>query len=91
MSKLGVTLRPTGLSYTAAVELGKRAEDAGFDGAFLVEAPVGNDAMASAQAIAHATRRITVGTGITNLYVRHPAQLGAAAVAIDELSDGRFI
>lgn len=91
MSKLGVTLWPTGLSYTAAVDLGKRAEDAGFDGVFLVEAPVGNDAMASAQAITHATRHITVGTGIANLYVRHPAQLGAAAVAIDELSGGRFI
>jgi alkanesulfonate monooxygenase SsuD/methylene tetrahydromethanopterin reductase-like flavin-dependent oxidoreductase (luciferase family) len=91
MSKLGVTLWPTGLSYSAARDLGKRAEDTGFDGIFLVEVPVGNDVMASAQAIVHATHRFTVGTGIANIYVRHPAQLGAAAVAIDELSGGRFI
>src|SRR5262245_547871 len=31
MSRLGVTLWPTGLSYTAARDLGKRAEDTGFD------------------------------------------------------------
>lgn len=91
MSKLGFTLWPIDLRYTVAVNLGKCAEEAGFDGVFLVEAPVANDAMMSAQAIALATRRITVGTGIANLYVRHPAQLGAAAVAIDELSNGRFI
>lgn len=91
MSSLGVSLWPQELTYTAAVDLGKRTEDAGFDGIFLVEAPVANDAMMSAQAIALATQRITVGTGIANLYVRHPAQLGAASVAIDELSKGRFI
>lgn len=37
------------------------------------------------------TRHITVGTGIANLYFRHPATLGVGAVAIDELSGGRFI
>jgi alkanesulfonate monooxygenase SsuD/methylene tetrahydromethanopterin reductase-like flavin-dependent oxidoreductase (luciferase family) len=91
MSPLGVTLFPHGLSYTETVDLGRLAEDHGFDSLFVVEAPNNNDAMAMAQAIALGTRRITVGTGIANVYLRHPALLGAAAVAVDELSGGRFV
>lgn len=100
MPSLGVSLFPgvygqggqTPVRYTQAVELGKRAEEAGFDGVFVVKAGMLiNDAMATAQAIALATQRITVGTGIAHVDYRQPALLGASAVAIDELSGGRFI
>lgn len=91
MAQLGVSFYPHGLSYTEVAALGKLAEDHGFDSAFVVEGGVNNDAMAMAQAMAMTTRRIIIGTGIANLYLRHPAMLGASAVAIDELSDGRFI
>jgi alkanesulfonate monooxygenase SsuD/methylene tetrahydromethanopterin reductase-like flavin-dependent oxidoreductase (luciferase family) len=73
------------------MSLGTLAEEQGFDGVFIVEGGVNNDAMAMVQAIALATQRITIGTGIANLYLRHPALLGAGAVAIDELSGGRLI
>jgi alkanesulfonate monooxygenase SsuD/methylene tetrahydromethanopterin reductase-like flavin-dependent oxidoreductase (luciferase family) len=79
------------LSYAVVADLGRLAEDKGFDGVFVVEAGASNDAMAMAQAIAMRTQRITVGTGIANLYLRHPVTLGAGAVAIDELSNGRFV
>ena len=91
MELLGVSLYPQGLSYTKAARLGALAEEQGFDGIFAVEGGLNNDVMATVQAIAAATRRITVGTGIANLYLRHPALLGAGAVAIDELSGGRLI
>ncbi len=100
MAPLGISLYPgaygqggqTPLRYSQAVELGKRAEEAGFDGVFVVEAGMLiNDALATAQAIALATQRITVGTGIAHVDYRHPALLGASAVAIDELSGGRFV
>jgi 5,10-methylenetetrahydromethanopterin reductase len=91
MAALGVSFYPHGLSYRAAVALGKLAEDRGFDRVFVVEGGTNNDAMAMAEAVALGTQRITIGTGIANLYLRHPALLGAGAVAIDELSDGRFI
>lgn len=42
------------------------------------------------EAIGLGTQRVTVGTGIVNLHFRHPAMLGARAVAIDELSDRRL-
>ncbi|MBI3303983.1 MAG: LLM class flavin-dependent oxidoreductase [Deltaproteobacteria bacterium] len=91
MAALGVSFWPFGLSYKAVVELGKRAEDHGFDGVFAVEGGASNDVMATVEAIALATQRVTVGTGIANLYLRHPATLGAGAVAVDELSGGRLI
>src|SRR5207249_8144350 len=53
-----------------------------------------NDGMATLAtclAMTMDTRRITVRADIANVYLRHPATLGAAAVAIDELCDGRFI
>lgn len=91
MAKLGVSFYPHGLTYRQAAALGQLAEDRGFDSVFVVEGGVNNDVMAMTQAIAVQTSHITVGTGIANLYFRHPATLGAGAVAIDELSDGRFI
>jgi luciferase-like monooxygenase len=72
-----------GLSYRACAELGLRAEERGFDGVFVVETYT-TDAMAAVQAIALNTRRITVASGIANVYLRHPVPLGAGAVAIDE-------
>jgi alkanesulfonate monooxygenase SsuD/methylene tetrahydromethanopterin reductase-like flavin-dependent oxidoreductase (luciferase family) len=91
MAALGVSFFPQGLRYTTVVRLGKLAEDRGFDGVFVVEAGVSSDAMASVEAIALAMRRITVATGIVNVYLRHPALLGAGAKAIAELSEGRLI
>ena len=88
---LGITLYGgQGLSYREAVDLARLAEAGGFDAVFAVETFV-TDGMATCLAMATGTRHITVGAGIANVYLRHPATLGAAAVAIDELSDGRFI
>lgn len=91
MSPLGVTLYPFDLDTPALVRLGREAEAHGFDAVFVVEQGASNDAMAAVEAIALATRRIAVGPGIANLHLRHPALLGAAAVAVDELSGGRLV
>lgn len=88
---LGVTLYGAqGLAYRDAVDLARRAEERGFDAVFVAET-FANDGLATCLAMALGTRRIAVGAGIANVYLRHPATLGAAAVAIDELSGGRFI
>lgn len=47
--------------------------------------------MATLATVAHATRTIPVGLGITSPYMRHPTVLASEAAAIDELSGGRFI
>jgi len=42
-------------------------------------------------AIAHATRRIRIGTGIANAFTRSPLLHASAAMDLDELSGGRMI
>ncbi len=77
-------------SARADVELAQRAERAGFDSVFTVEffnrhgfVPLG--------AIAQATTRIRIGTGIANAFTRAPLLHASAAMDLDELSDGRMV
>jgi 5,10-methylenetetrahydromethanopterin reductase len=71
------------------IEWARAAEDAGLYGVFLTEA--GNDSLACALALALNTKRIRVGTAITNIYLRHPVLLANEAAAVQEFSGGRFI
>jgi probable F420-dependent oxidoreductase len=79
-----------GGSARADVELAQRAERAGFDSVFTIEffnrhgyVPLG--------AIAQATERIRIGTGIANAFTRSPLLHASAAMDLDELSGGRMI
>lgn len=78
----------------------KIAEDAGFDGIFISEhfnpwvadKGAAGFGLATLGAIAQATRKIKLMTGvITPLYRYHPAVVAQAAATIDRLSDGRFM
>jgi probable F420-dependent oxidoreductase len=79
-----------GGSARADVELAIRAEAAGFDSVFTIEffnrhgyVPLG--------AIAQATSRIRIGTGIANAFTRTPLLHASAAMDLDELSQGRMV
>jgi 5,10-methylenetetrahydromethanopterin reductase len=67
----------------------RRAEALGFEAVFIPESF--NDSLAYAEAVAFATSRIKVGTGITNIYLRHPTLLAQQAAAVQEFSDGRLL
>jgi len=71
------------------VEWTKAAEDAGFDGVFMTEA--NNDSLACSLALGFNTRRVTLGTAITNIYLRHPLLLANEVAALHEFTGGRFI
>jgi alkanesulfonate monooxygenase SsuD/methylene tetrahydromethanopterin reductase-like flavin-dependent oxidoreductase (luciferase family) len=71
------------------IEWSRAAEDAGFAGVFLTEA--GNDALACALALGLHTQRLTLGTAIANIYLRHPVLLANEAAAVHEFTGGRFI
>src|ERR1700730_4450856 len=71
------------------VEWTKQAEDAGFDGVFMTEA--NNDSLACSLGIGFNTQRVTLGTAITNIYLRHPNLLANEVAALHELTGGRFI
>jgi 5,10-methylenetetrahydromethanopterin reductase len=72
------------------VALARTAEAAGFEqlwvsnDLFLRSAPV------ILAAVAQATRRIEVGTGILNPHTIHPAELAMLAATMDELTGSRF-
>ena len=70
------------------VEWTKAAEDAGFDGVFMTEA--NNDSRACSLALGFNTRKMRLGTAITNIYLRHPNLLANEVAAVHEFTDGRF-
>ena len=90
MYPLGIVLSTaTAAPPQEFVEIGRAAEDKGFDAVFVNEGR--GDALACAEAIALGTSRIKVGTNIANIYFRHPFLAGMTATTISELSQGRMI
>ena len=64
---------------------GKVATPWRFAGIFMTEAH--NDSLA----LGLHTRRITVGSAIAKIYLRHPALLASEAAVVHEFTGGRFI
>jgi alkanesulfonate monooxygenase SsuD/methylene tetrahydromethanopterin reductase-like flavin-dependent oxidoreductase (luciferase family) len=89
--RVGLTLWGFDVGVRAAVDLAVQAEDRGFDDVFLVEGVFSNDAVTTVAGIATRTSHIGIGTGIANVFLRHPFMLGLAAAAIDEMSGGRLV
>ncbi|MCS6802501.1 MAG: LLM class flavin-dependent oxidoreductase [Chloroflexota bacterium] len=90
MTNLGVTFFPRGVSGPRPLlELAKELEAEGFDHFFVVEG--GNDSMTVLAGLALATSRAQIGSGIANIYIRHPYEMGLAASAVEALSGGRLI
>src|SRR5271163_4569725 len=71
------------------IEWARVAEDAGFDGVFMTEA--NNDSLACSLGIGFNTRKVKLGTAITNIYLRHPLLLANEVAALHEFTGGRFI
>jgi 5,10-methylenetetrahydromethanopterin reductase len=71
------------------LEWSRAAEDAGFSGVFMTEA--NNDSIACSLALGLHTKRIKLGTAITNIYLRHPNLLANEAAAVQEFTGGRFV
>jgi alkanesulfonate monooxygenase SsuD/methylene tetrahydromethanopterin reductase-like flavin-dependent oxidoreductase (luciferase family) len=89
--RLGLTIWGFEVGTRAAMDVAIEAERRGFDSVFLVEGVFSNDAVTTVAVIAGCTSRIGIGTGIANIYLRHPVMLGIAAAAIDEISGGRLV
>ncbi|MBW2241219.1 MAG: LLM class flavin-dependent oxidoreductase [Deltaproteobacteria bacterium] len=72
------------------VELAIRAEEKGFDSVFTIEF-FNRHGYVPLAAIAQATSRIRIGTGIANAFTRSPLLHASAAMDLDELSEGRMV
>lgn len=71
-------------------ELARAAEQAGFDQIWVSDDLFLRGVWPILSACALATSQIELGTCIVNPYTCHPAELAMQAVALDELSNGRF-
>jgi probable F420-dependent oxidoreductase len=78
----------TGRSLDAAVERVKLAEELGYESVWLTHI-AGREPFIVLSAYAQATSRIRLGTGVTPIYTRTPANMAQTAATLDELSDGR--
>jgi 5,10-methylenetetrahydromethanopterin reductase len=72
------------------IALARAAEEVGFDQFWLSNDLFLRSALAILPAIALATTRIEIGTGILNPYTLHPGEIAMFAATMDELSGKRF-
>ena len=97
----GLSLPNGGVCGDARVlaELGCLAEEAGWDGVFVEDYIVHQsdgavptcDPWIALAAMAVSTKQIRLGTSVTPLSRRRPWKVAREAVALDQLSNGRFI
>ena len=90
MTNLGAIFFPRGIGTPhQLLSLAAELEQAGMDHLFMVEG--GNDALTVLSALALRTERATIGSGIANIYIRHPYALALAAAVVESLSNGRLV
>lgn len=78
------------LALPEYIALAQTAEAAGFDQIWISNDLFLRSAPVILAAVAQATERIEIGSGILNPYTIHPAELAMLAATMDELSGNRF-
>lgn len=73
------------------VRLAQRAEERGFESVWMAETRMTRDGFVPLAAMAAATRRIRLATGIVNVYTRGPVVLAISFAALEELAPGRIV
>jgi 5,10-methylenetetrahydromethanopterin reductase len=92
-----VEARRLGLLFAGAprvpemVALARRAEERGFESVWVAETRMTRDGFVPLAAIAQATSRVKVGTGIVNVYTRGPVVVAISFAALDEIAPGRVL
>jgi len=87
---LGIELTPEH-DIDRIVDLGVRAEQAGYDAVFSTCHYNNRDPWATLSQLATATDDVHIGPGVVNPYETHPVTLASKVATLDELSDGRAV
>lgn len=86
---LGVGLTPLETRRDVVLHVARRAEQLGYD-AFSLAEGWGHDAAVLLAEVASQTSRISIGTGVLNVWGRSPATMAMMAASLSEASGGRF-
>jgi len=80
----------SGATVDPVVRLAQTAEACGFESVYVGDSQmIWNDVWVTLGAIATATSRVMLGTGVTNTVTRHPAVTANAVMTLNMLSNGR--
>jgi len=77
--------------HRTLLDLVRQIEAQGFDTLWYADERFYRETYTGLAAAAMVTERLTLGTGVTDPYTRHPALTAMAAASLDELSDGRAV
>lgn len=92
-------MNPTGITYGVAMmargaqaqlEYAQAVERLGYDTIWVSEVN-GYDAVSVMTAVAGATSRVTIASGIVGIYLRDPLLMAMGAAAVNEFADGRLV
>ncbi len=87
---LGIELTPEH-DLHRLVDLGVRAEEAGYDAVYSTCHYNNRDPWAFLSQLATATDEVSLGPGVVNPYETHPVTLASRVATLDELSEGRAV
>lgn len=87
--KIGIAIPPR-LPIREQVEEARRCDESGLS-LWVPDERFMRDLFVSMSAIAAATTRSTIGSGVTDAFIRHPMLTATATATLDELSGGRAI
>lgn len=97
--RIGIKTSQGGYSYRELSQIWRRAEELGFDSAFLYDhlSGVGNprdevlEAYSTLAALSRDTNSLRIGVMATNVTYRNPALLAKISSTVDQISQGRLI
>lgn len=81
----------TAVTVDQIVATAQRCEAAGLDSFWVADQRWMRDVYVTLGALAASTRRMQLGTRVTDAYVRHPALTAAAIATLDDASHGRAV
>jgi 5,10-methylenetetrahydromethanopterin reductase len=88
--KLALGFNPV-LPLKAAAAVAAKAEASGYDSVWMHESLFQRDVVTYISAMAAATNRIRIGSGVMNTFTRHPVTAATTFATLSELSGGRVV
>src|SRR5580698_9884308 len=90
IGKVGIWFFLDAMTAPASAEFAKTVEKNGYKALWIPEA-VGREPFAHAAYLLDHTERLSIATGIANIWARDAITMGAASKTVAELSGGRFL